>query len=275
MVQSVNNKEENTIIVYDLIGTEALRYMSEKEKQNCTKKHNNKELVVDVTGCETADEVMSRLKNDKQNFQPDKEDYNKLFVQTKDHFWLKVDNKLYIKFGSYIQRHDGTLSSNQETDENNTKTKLPAVKFYNKDCAMLKIFDYDEQEEEYCDSDCNVKLHKNEEAKKHGQIEYHDTQQYEIFCTKDTMQTLYRNKNTYLCNIGDTYKNNPSQLPLALCGINQSQNNKDPWCLCGVGCCSPYGMIDEKETKDLEQDIFPLFNLEKANKQNEEKIIKS
>ena len=142
MAQSVNNKEENTIIVYDLSGTEALRYMSEKEKQNVIDNPNNEEIVIDATNCTSASDVMFRLKQDERNFRQDENNNDVIFVKNKNHFWLKVDNKLYIKFGSYIQRHDGTLSSNQETDENNTKTKLPAVKFYNKDCAMLKIFFY-------------------------------------------------------------------------------------------------------------------------------------
>ena len=123
MAQSVNNKEENTIIVYDLSGTEALRYMSEKEKQNVIENNNNnEEIVIDVTDCNTADEVMSRLKNDKHNFQPDTSvDYNKLFVKNKYRVWLKVDDKLYIKFDSYIICKNSTLSSNQFTDKDDKK----------------------------------------------------------------------------------------------------------------------------------------------------------
>lgn len=274
MEPSVNNKEENKIIVYDLSGTEALRYMKQEEKQNVIDNNNNEEIVIDVTDCETANDVMFRLTKDTKNFQPDKkEDHDKLRVNNTDHFWLKVDDKLYIKFGSYIQRDEGILSSNQKMDENNKKTELAVVTF-NQDCVQLDISKYNNKEDTYNIGSNNCfHFHKNEEAKKHGQIQYENTLQHEHFCAEDTTQPLYRNNNTYLRNIGNACKIARSQLPLAVCGINVFKNKKDPSCLCGIGCCSPYGMMDEVEAMDLATDIFPLFNLKNATNENKEKIV--
>ena len=144
---------------------------------------------------------------------------------------------------------------------------------------MLKISNFNDQDKRYYDSGCNIHFHKNEEAKTHGKI-YLEIKNAEtktaVFKTKENpalMQTLYRHKTTYLSNIGNTYTHEPLAFPLALCGVNVIQAQyDDPRCLCGVGCCSPYGMIDESDTKQL-NDIFPQFDLEKANKQNEEKIV--
>ena len=47
-----------------------------------------------------------------------------------------------------------------------------------------------------------------------------------------------------------------------------------PSCLCGVGYCSPYGLIAESKTMDLEKDIFPLFNLNDTVDKNKENMIK-
>ena len=187
---------------------------------------------------------------------------------------------MYIKFDLCIQLDDDLLSSIQYriNDDNKLekKTRLPFVLF-NEDCICLEFGNIiqDKDEFAYTIDDCKIfHFHKNEKAKKHGQIQYFDIQPYENFVTKDTMQTLYRHQDTYLSNIGDTYQKNPSQLPLAVCGINVFKHEKDQSCLCCIGCCSPYGMIDECETKNLEQDIFPQFNLGSANNKNEENIIK-
>ena len=277
MAQSVNNKEENTIIVYDLSGTEALRYMSEKEKQNVIDNPNNEEIVIDATNCTSASDVMFRLKQDERNFRQDENNNEVIFVKNNNHFWLKVDEKLYIKFDSCI-RLDGDLLSSMHyriNDDNKkeNKPRLPVVSF-NEDCVQLNIITYDNEKETYHTYSNNCfHFHKNEEAKRKGKL-YFDTQESVRFKTKGdaSMQTLYRDKTTYLSNIGNTYYYKPSQLPLAVCGVNLLKNEKEPSCLCGIGCCSPYGMIDEAETKNL-NDIFPQFDLEKANKQNEENIV--
>lgn len=275
MEQPSGNKEGNKIIVYDLTDQRSLRYMSENEKQNVINNPNNDEIVIDATKCTSASDVMFCLKQDEQNFQQDKEDNNKIVVKNKDHFWLKVDDKLYIKFDSYIQLDDSFLSSNQYKIKENheeLKTRLPVV-FFDKDCIRLQFNNFSQDELAYTKDDSkNFHFHKNEEAKKHGQINYENIQ-HEYFCAKDTTQPLYRNNNTYLRNIGNACKIARSRLPLAVCGINVFKNKKDPSCLCGIGCCSPYGMMDEKATMDLAGDIFPLFNLKNANNENEEKIV--
>ena len=279
MAQSVNNKEENTIIVYDLSGTEALRYMSEKEKQNVIENNNNnEEIVIDVGECKTAEEVFSQLSKMSHIFDKDKDNDNILRLKdsNKKIFWLKVDEKLYIKFDSCI-RLDGDLLSSMHYRINDgnkqLKPRLPVVSF-DKDCVKLNIKTYDNEKETYYTYSNNCfHFHKNEEAKRKGKL-YFDTQESVRFKTKGdaSMQTLYRDKTTYLSNIGNAYYYKPSQLPLAVCGVNLLKNEKEPSCLCGIGCCSPYGMIDEAETKNL-NDIFPQFDLEKANKQNEENIV--
>ena len=150
MAQSVNNKEENTIIVYDLSGTEALRYMSEKEKQNVIEdNNNNEEIVIDVGECKTAEEVFSKLSKIPDIFNKDKNNDNKLWLKdnnkkltdsNKKIFWLKVDEKLYIKFDSCIRLNDDLLSSIQyrinDNNKKEDKPRLPVVSF-NEDCICL------------------------------------------------------------------------------------------------------------------------------------------
>ena len=275
MEQPSGNKEGNKIIVYDLTDQRSMRYKRENEKQNVINNPNNDQIVIDATKCTSASDVMFCLKQDEQNFQQDKEDNNKIVVKNKDHFWLKVDDKLYIKFDSYIQLDDSFLSSNQYKIKENheeLKTRLPVV-FFDKDCIRLQFNNFSQDELAYTKDDSkNFHFHKNEEAKKHGQINYENIQ-HEHFCATDTTQPLYRNNNTYLRNIGNACKIARSRLPLAVCGINVFKNEKDPSCLCGIGCCSPYGIMDEKATMDLARDIFPLFNLKNANNENEEKIV--
>ena len=150
MAQSVNNEKENNIIVYDLIGTEALRYMNQKEKQNVIENNNNnEEIVIDVKECKTAKEVFSQLSEMSNTFDKKENDNNRLWLKdsNKKIFWLKVDEKLYIKFDSCI-RLDGDLLSSMHyrinDDNKQLKPRLPVVSF-DKDCVKLNIKTYDNE----------------------------------------------------------------------------------------------------------------------------------
>ena len=284
METSFSNKEENKIIVYDLSGTEALRYMKPEEKQNVIdNNNNNEEIVIDVRECKTAKEVFSKLSM-QDIFVKDKNNDKILHRNdgNKKIFWLKVDDKLYIKFDSFIKLDGDLLSSMHyrinDDNEKEDKTRLPVVFFdEDEDCIRLQFNNLSQDKLVYTEDDSkNFHFHKNNSAKNIGKFCLHEKGK-SFFRTKDneSINTLYSTTNTFLLNIGNTYYYRPLYLPVSLCGINVMKDKfSGPSCLCGVGCCSPYGMIDEKKTKDLEQDIFPLFNLKDANNESKENISK-
>ena len=274
------NKEDNEqILVYDLVGDKALRYMVKDEL-------TSSDLTIDVKKCKTAKEVFSQLSKMSNTFDKKENDNNRLWLKdsNKKIFWLKVDDKLYIKFDSFIQLDGDLLSSMQyrinDDNEKEDKTRLPVVFFdEDEDCIRLQLNNLikDKNKFVYTEDDSkNFHFHKNNSAKNIRKLSLYEKEK-SLFRTKDneSINTLYRTTNTFLLNIGNAYYYRPLYLPVSLCGINVMKDTfSGPSCLCGVGCCSPYGMIDEKETKDLEQNIFPLFNLKDANNESKENISK-
>ena len=132
------NKEDNEqILVYDLVGDKALRYMVKDEL-------TSSDLTIDVKKCKTAKEVFSQLSKMSNTFDKKENDNNRLWPKdsNKKIFWLKVDDKLYIKFDSCI-RLDGDLLSSMHyriNDDNKkeNKPRLPVVSC-NKDCIFLQF----------------------------------------------------------------------------------------------------------------------------------------
>lgn len=271
------NKEDNEqILVYDLEGDQALRYIEKDEL-------SSSEIIIDVGEYKTAKAIFEKLSKMSNIFYKDENNDNILGLKdsNKKIFWLKVDDKLYIKFDSCIQLDDDLLSSIQyrinDNNKKEDKPRLPVVSF-NEDCIRLQFNNLIQDKDKFkytTDDSKKFHFHKNNSAKNTGKLCLHEKGK-SVFRTKDneSTNTLYSTTNTFLSNIGNAYHYRPLYIPVSLCGINVSKDIfGGPSCLCGIGCCSPYGLFDEKETKDLEQDIFPLFNLKNANNENKENII--
>ena len=103
---------------------------------------SSSEIIIDVKDCKTAKEVFSQLSKMLNIFYKDENNDNILRLKdsNKKIFWLKVDDKLYIKFDSCIQLDDDLLSSIQyrinDNNKKEDKPRLPVVSF-NEDCICL------------------------------------------------------------------------------------------------------------------------------------------